>query len=235
LAEPLAELTDGILEALRGKPPHIVAIGGAVAVGKSTVAADLAQRMASAGRRVDIVATDSFLFPNAVLSERGSTLRKGFPETYDFDSMVRFILEVREGADSVEVPVYSHRIYDIVVDDRTVLERPDVVVLEGVVALQPDVVEHVDVPIYIDAAEADVRSWFIARFLSLTHSARKDPSSFYRMFVGMTPADVRAVAEGTWDSINGVNLHEHIVETRSKAMFVIEKAGDHSIRAIVRA
>jgi type I pantothenate kinase len=235
MAEAFAELTDRVLDALEGDRPHIVAIGGAVAVGKSTVATELARRFADRGRRVDVVATDAFLFPNAVLSERGLTLRKGFPETYDFGAMTRFIADVRAGAERVEIPVYSHRIYDIVVDDSTVLERPDLVVLEGVVALQPHIAELVDVSIYIDAAETDVRGWFVERFLTLTEGARDDPSSFYRMFVDMPADAVRGVAEGAWDSINGVNLHEHIASTRASAALVVEKASDHSITAIVDA
>lgn len=233
MADPLAELTERVAAALSTDPPHLIGIGGAVAVGKSTVAAGLARLLTELGRRVDIVATDAFLFPNAVLHERNITLRKGFPESFDIEAIMSFVEEVRSGADRITIPVYSHAIYDIVPHEQATIDKPDVVLLEGVIALQSPVVDAIDVPIYIDAAEPDVRTWFVARFQTLTDQARKDETSFYRMFVGLSLDELVGVAEGTWDGINGVNLRENIAPSKTNAMFVLEKALDHSIRAIV--
>lgn len=233
MADPLAELAERLIASLSSEPPHIVGIGGAVAVGKSTVAAGLARLLADRGRHVHIVATDAFLFPNAVLQERNITFRKGFPESFDIDAILRFLAEVRRGSKRVASPVYSHAVYDIVPGEQSTIADPDIVILEGVIALQSPVVDAIDAPIYIDADEDDVREWFVARFQALTDEARRDETSFYRMFVAMSPAELVAVAEGTWDSINGVNLHEHIAPSRANAMFIVEKARDHSIREIV--
>ncbi len=233
--EPFAVLADAVTSRLGPRPPHIVAIGGAVAVGKSTVAEELARALASRGRRVDVVATDAFLYSNAVLHERGLGLRKGFPESFDRDAMERFIELVRAGAGTISVPVYSHQIYDIVPDEALHLREPDLVVLEGVIALQSPVVDAVDVSVYVHAEEQDVRGWFVDRFERLTAEARDDPSSFYHGFSAIPDEQLKGLAESTWESINGVNLHDHILPSRERADIVVEKAGDHRIVNVVAA
>jgi type I pantothenate kinase len=125
---------------LTSPPPHVVGIAGAVAVGKSTIAEALAAAFSARGRRSLVVATDAFLFPNSVLTERNALYRKGFPETYDWEAMVAFVRAVKAGAGDVRIPVYSHAVYDIVPEQSTVVSRADLVFLEGVVALQPPVV-----------------------------------------------------------------------------------------------
>jgi type I pantothenate kinase len=230
IEDPLGGLAVRLLDRFEGDGPHVVGIGGAVAVGKSTVAEGLARRLHVLGRRVEIVATDAFLYPNAVLAERGLLMRKGFPETYDFGTMVRVVRELRSGG-RAEVAVYSHEAYDIVPGEVQVIEGADLVLLEGIVALQPPVVDELDASIYIDAAEADVREWYVARFLTLAEAAGE--GSFYGVFAGMAPDEVRAVAEATWEEINGVNLREHIAPSRTHATFVVLKGRDHSVSEVV--
>lgn len=211
---------------------QLIGISGAVAVGKSTISRELAVRLRDRGRTVDVVATDGFLHPNAVLAERDLLSRKGFPESFDAGALRVFCAAVKDGAASVNVPAYSHVVYDVDPDGTFVLEHPDVVVLEGVVALQPPAVDLLDVAVYVDAAEDDVRRWFTDRFLALTAEAEDDPASFYRMFAGMDEAQVRSVAEGTWDGINGPNLRAHIAPSRARAAIVVRKAADHTIEDI---
>ena len=58
--------------------PYIIGIGGSVAVGKST-AARLIQALLARGKnkpKVDLVTTDGFLYPNAVLEKKGIMNRK---------------------------------------------------------------------------------------------------------------------------------------------------------------
>lgn len=232
LDDPLETLVAGIEDALRRRPPHVVGIGGAVAVGKSMVAAQVADRFTDRGRATAVVATDAFLYPNSILEERGLTLRKGFPETFDLDALVRFVAQVHEGMSRIQFPVYSHAVYDILPGEHAELTEPDLVLLEGVIVLQSPVVDHLDVGVYVDAEEDDVRNWFVARFLQLTESARSDEASFYRIFADMPSEEVRRIAIGTWDGINGVNLREHIMPSRANAHFVVYKAKDHTIRAV---
>lgn len=209
----------------------MIGVGGGVAVGKSTVAAELARLLGGLGRRVDVVATDAFLHSNAVLAERDLLMRKGFPESYDLDAVGAFVEAVRSGG-RVQVPVYSHATYDIVPGERTIFDTVDLVVLEGVIAVQRPVVEKLDASVYIDADEGAIRSWFVDRFRRFVASAADEPASFYKMFVGSPDAEVERIAEATWDGINGVNLREHILPGRELATFVVEKANDHSIARV---
>jgi len=227
--EPFATLADLVTGSLGPQAPHIVGIGGAVAVGKSTVAAGLAEALGEHGRRVDVVPTDAFLYPNAILHDRSLDMRKGFPESFDADALLRFVEAVRAGAARIEVPVYSHATYDILPDERALVTRPDLVLLEGVFALQIPVVEALDAAVYVHAEEQEVRRWFVDRFRRLTAEARGDPSSFYAGFADIPADALTALAESTWDSINGVNLREHILPSRDRATVIVEKAADHSI------
>ena len=77
-------------------PPRVIGLAGSVAVGKSTMAADLASHLeAATGVQTDVVTTDSFLLPAAVLDARGLTMRKGFPESYDADALLAFLGDAR--------------------------------------------------------------------------------------------------------------------------------------------
>jgi len=228
----VAELVDAVERRVSDTPPHLVGIAGPVAVGKSTIAEALAAGLTTRGRRVAVVATDAFLLPNALLAERDALYRKGFPETYDWAALLTFLGAAKSAAPDLRTPVYSHLVYDIVPGEWAAVGPADLVVIEGVVALQPRLLEALDVTVYVDADEAAVRQWFGDRFVRLTQEARAGAKSFYRIFAPMTDEEVRAAAEATWDAINGPNLHEHIAATRQHAMVVVEKGADHSVTAI---
>ncbi len=231
-----ADLATAVSERLaERRPPHVVGIGGPVAVGKSTVAESVAAALVDHGRRVRVVATDCFLLTNEVLAERGLTYLKGFPETFDLDAAVRFVQAVKARERRIEIPVYSHALYDVIPDEKTVIEGPDLVILEGVIALQPPVVRLLDAAIYVDAEEDLVRTWFIERFMRLTERAKSDPSSFYAQIAEMGETRARELAEATWDSINGVNLRQHIGPSRRNANFVLRKALDHKVVKLTTA
>ena len=111
--------------------------------------------------------TDGFLMPNAALiEERGILARKGFPESYDRRALLRFVADLKSGVEEVRAPVYSHLRYDIVDGETQVVQRPDVLVLEGVNVLQRGsgrvyVSDFVDFALYLDAEEDDVRRWYL--------------------------------------------------------------------------
>src|ERR1700734_2061345 len=77
--------------------PFIIAIAGSVAVGKSPTARLLQTLVAQWPQlpRTELVTTDNFLYPNAVLEQRGLSDRKGFPESYDRRALLRFVQQVR--------------------------------------------------------------------------------------------------------------------------------------------
>jgi type I pantothenate kinase len=202
--------------------PLVVGIGGGVAVGKSTAAAALSE-LFGAGR-VEIVATDGFLHPNAVLVARGILHRKGFPESYDHAGVEAFLDGVHRGDPELTVPVYSHVTYDVL-DKRRPIRLPDVLVLEGVNALQFS--DRLDLGVYLNASEDAMEDWYVTRFLQL--SAAPPPGSFYAQFTDLDPDGVRRLASDVWRGVNLPNLREHIRPTLSRAHIVVEKRADHSV------
>jgi type I pantothenate kinase len=244
-AQGLHRVTDTFL----GKPatpvPYVVGIAGSVAVGKSTLARILRALLARWPHhpKVDLVTTDGFLYPNRVLEERGIMNRKGFPESYDLRRLMRFMAELKSGAEEVRAPVYSHLVYDIVPGEETVIEQPDILILEGLNVLQtPDgarrrsirtfVSDFFDFSIYLDADEEDIETWYVARFLALRDTAFRDPRSYFRLYSDLSTAEAVATAKRIWADINGINLRENIRPTRDRARLVLRKSGDHSISEV---
>jgi len=157
----------------------VVGIAGAVASGKSTLAAAVRDELTPLG--ADVVSTDGFLFDNATLESRGLLMHKGFPETYDDVGLTGFVADVRAGVARVPAPVYSHVIYDVLPDGHQIVDRPDVLIVEGVNALSA-LAPLLDLRVYLDADEADLEAWYVTRFFDLTEEARHDPASFFSPF-----------------------------------------------------
>jgi len=221
------------------RAPFVLGIAGSVAVGKSTTAR-LLQALLSrwpSAPRVDLVATDGFLHPNAELDRRGLLARKGFPESYDQRRLVRFLANLKAGT-IVEVPVYSHVAYDIVPGQVQIVDRPDIVVVEGLNVLSTStgaevvVSDYFDFTIYVDADEADIEAWYVERFLGLWATVFQEPSSYFHRYAGLDHDESVATARGIWRSINAVNLRQNILPTRERADLILEKGPDHRVHRI---
>jgi type I pantothenate kinase len=218
--------------------PLVVGLTGSVAVGKSTLAALLSSLLARAGLDVAVLPTDGFLHRNATLEALGIPAhRKGFPGTYDVDALVAVLVSLARGEATVAVPVYSHRVFDV--EGQTDLARPDVLILEGINVLGLEtattgelVSDLVDLTIYVDAAETDIRTWFVARFLGLQQGAVDDESSFYHRWADLDRPAVEELGRAVWDGVNGPNLREHIAPGRTRAQVVVEKGPDHRVRRV---
>lgn len=217
--------------------PYIIALAGSVAVGKSTFARVLCALLARLADhpRVELVTTDGFLHPNAVLEERGLMRRKGFPESYDLPRMLAFLSAVKAGERTLELPVYSHLIGDVIPSERQVVRKPDILLFEGLNVLQargtaPVVVsDFFDFSIYLDADQADIQSWYVERFLGLQRTAFRDPASYFHHYRDLPPKDAREVADRLWREHHRANLRENIQPTRTRADVVLRKHSDHSI------
>jgi type I pantothenate kinase len=232
----LHKVSAAFLGTLAPKVPYVIGVAGSVAVGKSTFARILRALLARwpDHPQVDLVTTDGFLHPNAVLAERGIMNRKGFPESYDTRRLIEFLREVKSGATEVRAPVYSHVVYDIVPGDETVVRQPDILILEGLNVLQVGsadefVSDYFDFSIYIDADEQHIEDWYVQRFLTLCETVFQDPNSFFQNYAHLSHDEAVATARGIWREINGKNLRENIAPTRSRASLLLRKGADHRV------
>ncbi|MCU7705316.1 type I pantothenate kinase [Streptomyces albidoflavus] len=225
--------------------PFVIGVAGSVAVGKSTVARLLQALLARWPEhpRVELVTTDGFLLPMAELRARGLTARKGFPESYDRRALTRFVADIKAGKDQVTAPVYSHLVYDIVPDRRLTVNRPDILIVEGLNVLQPalpgkdgrtrvGLADHFDFSVYVDARPEDIERWYLNRFRKLRATAFQDPSSYFRRYTQVSEEEALDYARSTWRTINLPNLVENVAPTRGRANLVIRKGPDHKVRKL---
>jgi type I pantothenate kinase len=244
--------TQGLFRAQQGffgtedaKMPYIIGVGGSVAVGKSTTARVLQALLARWPNvpKVDLITTDGFLYPNAILEREGLMERKGFPESYDLPALLRFLSDIKAGRRPVRAPVYSHLVYDVLPNQWIEIDRPEILIVEGLNVLQagrlpkdgnaiPFVSDFFDFSIYLDADEDVLLSWYVARFLALRGTAFADPKSYFHRYAKLSDADAVATASSIWNRINLVNLHENILPTRPRADLILKKSESHQVEEV---
>jgi type I pantothenate kinase len=227
------------------KVPYIIGVAGSVAVGKSTTARVLQALLARWPNvpKVDLLTTDGFLFPNAILVREGLMDRKGFPESYDLPALLRFLSDIKAGRRPVRAPLYSHLVYDVIPNQWIEIDRPDILVVEGLNVLQagrppkggkaiPYVSDFFDFSIYLDADEDILLSWYVDRFLTLRGTAFRDPKSYFHRYATLSDAEAIETASSIWRRINLVNLHENILPTRQRADLILRKVESHAIEEV---
>ncbi|QIL45839.1 type I pantothenate kinase [Vagococcus coleopterorum] len=232
---------DLFMQSYTGVTPFIIGVAGSVAVGKSTTAR-LLQMMLSRifkRRNVQLITTDGFLYPNAVLEEKGIMERKGFPESYDMDKLFNFLEQVKAGKETVEAPVYSHDVYDIVPDEKAIINEPDILIIEGINVLQHPITEQIyisdffDFSVYVDAEPELIEKWYLNRFGKLLDSAFLDPDNFYYSYAIGDREEAFAMAKQVWRDVNLKNLEEYILPTRGNANVILHKTEDHQIDRVL--
>jgi type I pantothenate kinase len=244
-AQELHAVTSKFLGRRDGKVPFIIGVGGSVAVGKSTTARVLKALLARwpDHPRVDLITTDGFLWPNRELEIRGIMHRKGFPESFDTARLLNFLGDVKSGKENVSAPVYSHFHYDIIQGQETVVDRPDILIVEGLNVLQPArmprggeaipfVSDFFDFSIYLDADPAIIEEWYVRRFMRLRQTAFRDPAAFFHRYATLSVEEAQAKALEIWTTINRVNLDENILPTRQRARLILRKSADHRIESV---
>ena len=227
------------------KMPFIIGVAGSPAVGKSTTARVLQALLARWTNvpKVDLVTTDGFLLPNVVLEREGLMEKKGFPESYDLPALLLFLSDVKAGRRPVRAPIYSHLVYDVMPNLWVEVDRPDILIVEGLNVLQtgrlpkdgkaiPFVSDFFDFSVYLDADESVLKHWYVDRFLTLRGTAFRDPKSYFHRYSKLTDDEAVATATSIWDRINLVNLHENILPTRQRADLILKKAESHMVEDV---
>jgi type I pantothenate kinase len=244
-AQELHAVTNRFLGRKDHRVPYILGIAGSVAVGKSTTARVLRALLARwpDHPRVDLITTDGFLHPNEELNRRGIMHRKGFPESFDTARLLNFLHEVKSGKQRVEAPVYSHFHYDILPGQVLVIDRPDILIVEGLNVLQPArmpkdgeaipfVSDFFNFSIYMDADAKVIEEWYVTRFMRLRQTAFRDPGAYFHRYAQLTPDEARAQALEIWRTINEKNLAENILPTRQRARLILRKSANHRIEDV---
>jgi type I pantothenate kinase len=227
------------------KMPFIIGLAGSVAVGKSTTARIL---QALLGRwpgnpKVDLVPTDGFLLPNAVLEKEGLMDKKGFPESFDLPALLRFMTDVKAGQPKVRAPVYSHFAYDVMPGRTIQVDRPEILIVEGLNVLQPArlpkdgteipfVSDFFDFSIYIDADADVIERWYVERFMELRKTAFRDPASYFHRYSQVSDEAATEISHDIWRQINLRNLRENILPTRQRADLILHKGKDHQVEKV---
>ncbi len=228
-----------------GKVPYVIGLAGSVSAGKSTSARVLKALLSRWPNtpKVELVTTDGFLLANAELEAQELMSRKGFPESYDTMALIRFLSDVKAGKRHVEAPVYSHLVYDVVPGEQIEIDRPDILIVEGLNVLLPShqpktanplpfVSDFFDFSIYLDANEDDLENWYVSRFMRLRETAFRDPLSYFRKYADISDKEATEIALSLWNGINLPNLEENILPTRARADLVLTKGGNHQIKQV---
>ena len=225
--------------------PFIIGIAGSVSVGKSTTARIIEHILKSYNLSVALVPTDGFLLSNKALVERDLLMKKGFPESYDVNRLLSFLHQVKAGEAKLNVPTYSHHVYDILPDETKEFARPDILILEGLNVLQlPDirhnnianrqcVADFVDFGIYLDAPSKNIANWYVSRFHAFKKKAESDPTAYMHIFKDLDYNQTTDMALKIWHDINLKNLEQNILPSRGRSDLVLCKSENHEINKIL--
>lgn len=176
-----AELAAKILASREAKRPtrFIVAIAGAPAAGKSTLAEALCAEInaLSASELCAVVPMDGFHYDNAILDVRGDRARKGAPHTFDAAGFKSLLLRLKQEDGDIAIPVFD-RAQDLArAGAALVTSQHQILLVEGNYLLldQPvwrDLRQYFDLSLFLNVPFSTLEQRLIQRWLD--HGADVD-------------------------------------------------------------
>jgi type I pantothenate kinase len=193
--------------------------------------------------RVMVVTTDGFLYPNAILEKLDLMNRKGFPESYDLNALLQFLIQVKSGDAIVKAPVYSHQSYDIIPDEFIEVDKPDILILEGLNILQTGlqkpgqqtpifVSDFFDFSIFVDADLDVIQQWYVDRVVKFSQTAFQNPNNYFHYLSKMNSTEIVTFSKRIWQEINEVNLVQNILPCRERAQLILKKGLGHCVEQV---
>lgn len=197
-------MSDEQLQALVGRidaTPYdghrrLVAIAGAPASGKSTIADDLAPLIPNAR----VVPMDGFHLDNDVLDARGLRLRKGAPQTFDVEGFISLILSLKT-QNSVSYPLFNRELDRAIPDAGAIGPEVETVLVEGNYLLLKHggwqgLKPRWDLSVYLDVPLLELERRLIARWSSLGLSDEETNAKTY----GNDLLNAKTVAEDSFEA-----------------------------------
>ncbi|MCL6282618.1 AAA family ATPase [Ruegeria sp. 2012CJ41-6] len=202
LDPPVATLIDTIRAAPRAGRRRLVALAGAPASGKSTLAEALAQGLNACGCNTQVVPMDGFHLHNPILIERGLLDRKGAPATFDVLGFAHLISRLH-AEDEVFYPTFD-RARDIAIAGGGLIgPHCDTVIIEGNYLLLDtpqwrDLHKHWDLSIRLDVPLPTLEKRLIDRWLdhglsqedATARATRNDIANAHTIAQATLPANV---------------------------------------------
>lgn len=167
---PQVNILSERIQPLRNGPARVlVAISGAPASGKTTLADELARRLNAQKCETVVVPQDGFHLDNQVLEASGQLNRKGAPHTFDGAGFVHLVRRLKERSD-VAVPVFDRTRDIAIAGARIVPASAEVVIVEGNYLLYDDAPWFNLAPLWtlsvrLDVPIEDLRARLIQRWL----------------------------------------------------------------------
>jgi len=159
---------------------HIIAVAGAPASGKSTLAESLVGALnAERSGRAAVLPMDGFHYDDLVLEARGHRARKGAPHTFDVNGLRHLLLRLKANDENeVAIPVFDRSIEIARAGASILPQSVEIIVAEGnYLLLDADPWRSLhalfDVTVSIDVPEAILRERLTERWLSYQLSAEE--------------------------------------------------------------
>ena len=149
-----------------GAKRFLLALAGPPASGKSTLAAELAERLSPGAR---VVPMDGFHYDDRVLRARGLLSRKGAPNTFDVAGLAHLLTRL-QNEDEVAIPLFDRDLEisragaDIVTpDDKILIVEGNYLLLDA----KPwtDLRQAFDLTVKLDVPEDELKRRLLARWL----------------------------------------------------------------------